>query len=178
MLTSLINRYKERNLIERWFMNAFVIFTLGFLIDYSILNATPWVDKKFTEITAQVSQWLISVTTNADVGMYVERIGIQICTKGNHCIYIGDACNGRNLYLVYVGLLVSIPYGDWKNKTIFSLIGIGLIFLANILRIIFLVALIDVSFDLFSVFHHYIFQLLLYLLMFGLWNQYLKKYKK
>lgn len=151
-----------------------MIFTIGFLLDYSILHSYKFLDKSFTKITADCSKYLLTWITGAEVGAYVERIGIQICTRGDHCIYIGDACNGRNLYLIYIGLIASIPYGNWKFKTAFSLIGSLIIFLSNITRIVMLVLFIDVSYTLFSILHHYIFQILIYAIMFALWNYYFK----
>ena len=176
-MRKLLQRYQEGKVIEKWLLNAFVIFTLGFLIDYSILHSYEYLDKSFTKITADASKHLLVWITGADVGAYVESIGIQICTKGDHCVYVGDACNGRNLYLIYIGLLISIPYGNWKNKVLFSIVGSLLIFTANITRIILLVLFIDISVDIFSLLHHYVFQILLYLLMFGLWNVFFNRYK-
>jgi len=176
-MKNIINRYKDSSLLHQWAMNALVVFSLGFLIDYSILGISNGFDKTITQITADVSATILTWITNAEVSAYVERIGIQVCTEGNHCVYIGDACNGRNLYIIYIGLLISIPYGTVWNKSVFIIGGSILIFISNIIRIIALVLIIDVSFDMFGLLHHYIFQLLMYLLLFGLWNYYFKKTK-
>lgn len=173
----LINRYKDSSLLQQWAMNALVVFSLGFLIDYSILGVSNAFDKSITEITADLCGVILTWVTNAEVSAYVERIGIQVCTVGNHCVYIGDACNGRNLYIIYIGLLVSIPYGTIWNKVVYVIVGSILIFISNIIRIILLVLIVDLSVDIFGLLHHYIFQLLMYLLLFGMWNSYFKKTK-
>lgn len=172
-----IKTYRDASLIQQWAMNALVVFSIGFLLDYSILGISNGFDKSITQITADASGPILTWITNSEVSAYVERIGIQVCTEGNHCVYIGDACNGRNLYIIYVGLLISIPYGTVWNKIVFAIAGSLLIFISNIIRIIVLVLVIDMSFDIFSLLHHYVFQLLMYLLLFSLWNLYFKKTK-
>lgn len=88
-------------------------------------------------------------------------------------VRIGDACNGRNLVVLYLSFLLSIPIGDFENKMVFAITGVVFILLMNILRIygLFQVALIAPQF--FQFLHKYLFQSFIYIDMFILWRSYL-----
>jgi exosortase/archaeosortase family protein len=88
-------------------------------------------------------------------------------------VRIGDACNGRNLVVLYLSFLLAIPIGEFENKMVFAIIGVVFILLMNILRIygLFQVALIAPEF--FQFLHKYLFQTFIYIDMFILWRGYL-----
>lgn len=88
-------------------------------------------------------------------------------------VRIGDACNGRNLLVLYLSFLLAIPIGEFENKMVFAIIGVVFILLMNVLRIygLFQVALIAPEF--FQFLHKYLFQTFIYIDMFILWRGYL-----
>jgi exosortase/archaeosortase family protein len=91
----------------------------------------------------------------------------------NRLIGIADGCNGLNLFVLFIGFIFVYP-GDLKFKFIYSIIGIILITLLNILRCAAL-GLIHNSYPQFTDFaHHYAFKLITYLVIFYLWHKYVK----
>lgn len=88
-------------------------------------------------------------------------------------VRIGDACNGRNLIILYLSFLLSIPIGDFENKMVFAITGVLFILLMNILRIYALFQVALIAPDFFQFLHKYLFQSFIYFDMFILWRSYL-----
>lgn len=87
---------------------------------------------------------------------------------GNPGVEIVDGCNGIAAMGLFLGFILSYP-GDTKIKLSFSLLGVLLVYLSNIIRITVLVITQHVEPDIFDFFHNYTTTAIFYFIIFGLW---------
>jgi exosortase family protein XrtF len=93
--------------------------------------------------------------------------------NGKKVIGIADVCNGLELYILYIGFLFCFPI-KWKRIILFLLAGIITIYIVNVLRCAG-IAVLNIRHNyLTDVAHHYVFKLIVYLLIFILWVMYAK----
>jgi exosortase/archaeosortase family protein len=91
----------------------------------------------------------------------------------NRLIGIADACNGLNLFVLFIGFIVAYPSKVFL-KLIYAIIGIVAIMLLNIARCAGL-GLIHNSYPTLTDFaHHYAFKIITYLAIFLLWYWFVK----
>jgi exosortase family protein XrtF len=130
-----------------------------------ILNAIKFSDSLSAKET--------SVYLNRDnqISNY-EKTTIFLANK--KLIGISDSCNGLSLFLLYVGFIVSYP-SKLKSKVLFILIGSFIIFFANVMRCVLLSMIQFNSPKYLDFAHHYLFNVLIYSLVFYLWIIFSKK---
>lgn len=97
--------------------------------------------------------------------------------SGKSIFIIADICNGLDLLVIYLGFIILLPY-PLKRKITFSVVGCVLIVLANVIRCTILYWIYKAYPAAFEVNHHYIFTILMYLLIFFGWVLFIKKDKK
>ena len=87
---------------------------------------------------------------------------------GSNGVWIGDSCNGLNLFATFSIFILSWP-GPWKRKLWFIPAGMLIIHLINIVRIAML-SIIALHHPRWLDFNHtYTFQIIAYLLIFIMW---------
>jgi Transmembrane exosortase (Exosortase_EpsH). len=99
--------------------------------------------------------------------------------NGKKLVGIADACNALELYILYIGFLICFPIYSIKKLAAYIAGGIIIIYITNILRLAALgyigyhynINLVDVA-------HHYIFKIVVYAVIFGLWVLYIKHNQK
>lgn len=101
----------------------------------------------------------------------VRTLGID----GTHGLWIGDPCNGIELFSLFTCFILAYP-GKWKNKAWFIPAGILLIHFMNIVRITALCIIVLKSPEWLDFNHTYVFQVIMYLVMFMLWITWVRKY--
>lgn len=83
-------------------------------------------------------------------------------------IYMADGCSGISAIGLFVGFVIAYP-GNWIPRIAFIFIGIGIIYLVNIIRNVVL-AITQVYWpDMFDITHDYSTTAIFYLVIFGLW---------
>ncbi len=88
--------------------------------------------------------------------------------SGNPGVEIVDGCNGIAAIGLFLGFIIAFP-GPWKSRLSFSVIGIGVIYLTNIVRIVFL-AITQAKWPaLFDFTHDYSTTAIFYVVIFVLW---------
>lgn len=92
-------------------------------------------------------------------------------------IRIGNSCNGLELYTLFVLFLVAYP-GKWLVKLRFILLGLIIIFVVNTLRTYWLTMMAYYKYPHYDLFHRYIFIILVYGIVFGLWMLWANRYSK
>jgi exosortase/archaeosortase family protein len=106
--------------------------------------------------------------------MQVQEFNYEVtCTdfiffNGKKIVGIADACNGLELYVLYIGFLFSYPSSS-KRIFAFLLTGICLIYIANIIRLVALAYMFKQHMNTVDMAHHYVFKMIVYALIFGLW---------
>lgn len=83
-------------------------------------------------------------------------------------IYLVDGCSGIAAIGLFVGFVIAYP-GEWIPRIAFIAMGIGIIYLINILRIVILAVTQAYWPDFFDITHDYSTTAIFYLVIFVLW---------
>lgn len=110
--------------------------------------------------------WFGYDTKGADSMVYIDNQPV---------VLVADACNGLELFALYVGFLLCFP-GQWKYKLIFIPIGIGLIYLINVAREITLALNYKFFQETFDFNHKYTYVFVVYIFVFAIWRYWLNHY--
>ena len=173
---NIINHNKKIGLVKAWAIRAIIAYAFAFVIDTVILNNENLLDQWLTQATAEFSGKLARFVNPANISVNSATGGWSVYENGTPRVFIGHACNARNIYFLYIGFLLTIPLGTYKRKLKYLFVGLGLIYLFNVVRV-FLLFLIAANMPGFFEFtHKYLFQISIYILLFILWHNYLKKY--
>ena len=162
--------------LKPWLIRAVIALFIGLAIDAFVLTKGNPVDNFITKYTSQAAgiigaQLSDQVVQTSDLGG-----GYCVDTDGLNRVFVGHACNARNIMLLYVGFLITIPYGTLKRKIKYLTIGTTGIIVFNIVRIVILFMVAAYIPSIFKLTHKYIFQLSIYALLFFLWHRYIRIY--
>jgi exosortase/archaeosortase family protein len=155
---------------------TFILFPIN-IPDKQLRNATSWGTVLLLKWKFQADDFQIKYINRVDpVNSYL--LAFDDIIKNNRKILgIADPCNGLELYILYIGFLFC-----FKPKLLkllgFLIIGFTIIYVANILRCYFIALMNMQRFNLIDVAHHYVFKLIMYVIIFGLWMLFLRNNKQ
>ena len=118
-----------------------------------------WVSLNIIGNTAGILSWF-----GYEVNSVNRIIGIGV-TPG---IEIVNGCNGISAIGLFLGFIIAYP-GDLSKKISFSVLGIMLIYISNLIRVIVLVISQKEWFVFFDLIHDYATSAIFYLIIFVLW---------
>jgi exosortase family protein XrtF len=101
----------------------------------------------------------------------IRTIGID----GTHGLWIGDSCDGLELFALFTFFILAYP-GSWLHKVWYIPVGITLIHTMNIIRIVLLCIIVQKKPSWLEFNHTYLFQILMYGFIFFLWFIWIKKF--
>lgn len=134
----------------------YVIYELWLLPDGSL---DAWLTKNVVSVSAGILESL---------GYEIYATGRLIGIEESAGIYLVDGCSGIAAIGLFVGFIVAYP-GEWVPRIAFIAIGIGIIYLVNIVRIVVL-AITQVRWpSMFDLTHDYSTTAIFYLVIFVLW---------
>lgn len=168
--------------VKYFLVRALLLFVLWKVVYHLILFPYHIPDHFLTEVTASGTAWFYSVIfPNAHTMVREEVVqGSNVFSFFiNHArvVRIHDACNGLELFVLYLGFLFCIRVSAVKCLS-FVLIGIASIFALNVVRCFGLAWLYLHQYSIADFAHHYLFKMVIYSLVFFLWVLYSKKYFK
>lgn len=139
----------------------------------------PWheLDSLLTYGTARATAWIFQLfSPQMHPGLVAHRdvlITALVNGKRINTIGIADACNALELMVLHIGFIFSAPV-PFRKQLPYIGVGLLLIIATNILRCLALIY-IYISFPNFFPFaHHYIFTLIIYLIIFLTWRRFIK----
>ncbi len=166
--------------ITLFFIRLAIVFTLWHLAYAFLLSPQRIIDKPINNLlTLSVVNCINLISTkNPDISWapYKNRNGTQLIKNKQPVFGIADNCNGVNLMFTYVSVIFLLPY-PLKRKLIFSFGGLAVIVAANILRILALYYIYVYHNAIFDFSHHYLFTILLDILIFCGWLLFIQKKK-
>ena len=160
-----------------------LIFTIKFLVIYFVLYVLHFVWIKtafpntefFTDFTARQTQWLLNLwSENIQLTWDVDYPKIYLENPSGVVLAVYAGCNGVNLYIVFLAFVLAF-FRPSLQLALF--IGLGLLIL-NFSNVFRAVALYYISIhvpDQLYFYHKYIFNIILFLEVFGLWYYATKK---
>ena len=125
-----------------------------------------------------ISGWIFEIMGyefSADFFSKVAQSVISI--NGTQDVLIGPGCSGMELFVIFAGLIFILK-GNWVRKIIFTFIGLLVILFLNIIRIVSLALIHHHAPQYLDFNHKYTFVLFIYMIIFGLWMQWVNKYSK
>jgi exosortase family protein XrtF len=165
--------FSFKNPITRFLTSVFALYLLWYCIYNLWLHPAEKLDFFVINITIAVSKWILELMSYT-VFTGTERV---IGVDGTGGLWIGDNCNGINLFSLFAGFIIAYK-GKISHKIIYILLGIFSIELLNIFRIVGL-AIIDTKSRAWTEFNHtYTFNIIIYGYIFLLWMMWANKFSE
>lgn len=155
---------------------AIIFFLLKFVGLYIVLNTVYalWTSSyeplpdPMTKLVTDNSVSLISLKEkNVTVGEPVNP-NVPVINNGTTVIEVFEGCNGINVMIVFLSFVIAFT-GSLKKTFWFIVVGLALIYIANLFRVSLLYFVSKYYHDSLYFFHKYLFTGLLYILVFVLW---------
>ena len=102
------------------------------------------------------------------VGLPAEVAGRVVRLEGSEGVYIEDGCNGLSTLGLFVGFVIAYP-GAWRRRWVYLAFGVATVLVANVLRVVGLVALQAYWPSAFDAVHTFGATTFFYVVVFGLW---------
>lgn len=151
----------------------FCLIFLGLLL---VLTVTfPFLSDEFNpQLT-----WMMVVT--ADVtGFFLKLLGLEVGVSGrivsmpNFSIEVVGECTGLYEMLILLAAMIAYP-ANWKKKLIGAGLGIPLLYLINIVRMVFITVMGNWSPNTFEFLHLYFWQVAMILIIVSVWVLWIQK---
>jgi len=176
--------FKDIPLSIRLFLGkALLFFIVWKLIFNFFLSESKILDYPLTTHVAEASTFLLNhsllLSNFTTERVIAEWDGIleeasEIFHNGDLVLYIGDACNGLELFVLYIGFIVCMP-AKFRRKVKYIIIGILILDLVNILRCCGLIYLTEYFHQYFDFAHKYLFKIIIYAATFLMWIVFSRK---
>ncbi len=154
--------------VSQFILKALGIFILWYIVYELYLlpkgDLDEWVSLNIVAVSNGIIQFLgyETWTMHRIIGIY-ESAGIELV----------DGCTGISAIGLFAGFILAYP-GDWKKRVSFTLIGIGVIYIVNILRIVVLVITQNEWIEFFDFTHDYSTTTIFYVVIFVMWMIWVK----
>lgn len=176
-LIELIKRNKKLLFLAKLIINIVIILSVWYLFYKIIRPRLPLVDYLYEEVIFWVTelQLVLSKLLLNLIGYSVEIYGKTVKIIGSFGVHLDRGCLGRNTLGLFVGFILAFP-GKIKNKVWFLIMGIGIFIIVNVLRIAGLAITEFCCPERLDFNHHYLFKIIVYIIIFFLWVWWIQKY--
>jgi exosortase family protein XrtF len=167
--------------VRIFLLRGLVLFALWKIIYLFFLAQPRTLDGPLTNAVGRQSVWMLNklyqtqgfkatpvVAVTRMEGEYQVAKVSKIDKNGKHLLNISDDCNGLELFILYIGFILSMP-ATIKRKVVYLIVGVCIIHIVNLLRCVGLSALLMRWDEYFDLAHHYIFKIMVYSTIFVLW---------
>ena len=184
MLLTRVNNEKQKkgksNMLY-FFLKLLLLVSAWFVIYNIFLKPNRTIDRPVTNFITNAAVYIINLASpnTPPLSWHEEPVRKDkniLIKEGRGVLGVQDACNGIDLMFIYIGIIILLPYSA-KRKLLFSLGGIGAIIMANIIRVCCLYYIYRYHNAAFNFSHHYVFTILMYVLIFYGWLLFIKKPK-
>ena len=152
--------------IRKLLIRASILFLSWCILYYGLLQPLGVPDQQLTEVVLNGTVALLSAFYTD-----VLQVGNSIFLQGVRSVNVAPQCNGLELMVLYLGVLIIMPTTIRRMLT-FSVAGVVVITMLNIIRCALLAVLYLHDVDLADVAHHYVFKLIIYGVVFYGWMLY------
>jgi exosortase/archaeosortase family protein len=160
----------KNKLIKTFLIRALIVFVTWEVVFFAYLQPD-----------GSLNAWVTNAVVEASVGG-LKMIGFEAEARENvifineeQSVLVADACNGLELFALFIGFLICFP-GGWISKIIYSFVGCLLISLINVIREIALALNYNYFRASFDLNHHYTYTLIVYVFIFLIWRHWLLRY--
>lgn len=128
-----------------------------------------------TAVANQTVKVLKAFGYNAKAIQHDKEVSLKLFFEGNYIVRIIEGCNAISLIILFVAFIFSFS-GTVKATLLFSIIGSALIYIINILRIVFLVLMLHKFPSQIVILHDLVFPAIIYGFIFLLWVLWVNKF--
>lgn len=168
MIKKYYNEFKPAILFLARLLLTYAIFSISYSFWVKSFGTSPdTITKAVTQQVKAVSGGFYdSVTTSPTPN----KPSVDVFVNGKYTISVFEGCNGVAIIYLYLAFLVGF-WGGVKRLAIFSIIGIVIIHIFNMIRLLLLshMALTMGNTGFYHFTHKYIFTLSIYIVVFALW---------
>ncbi len=178
--------------VKTFLKRALLIFIIWKIIYNGFLFNGRIIDKPLTDWSAVGAQKIIqlfhpkSIVTIKEECKPAPELNNKIACidylllDNKRIVGVADGCNALELYILYTGFLLAFPSSNKKIKRtiLFIISGIIIIYIANIIRLTALASMNMNRINAVDMAHHYVFKMIAYAIIFGLWVLFTKKVSK
>lgn len=161
---------EKKKLLKSFGIKAGITFLVWMILYYGFIIPDGRLNHFLTQQVIDGTTFGLSV-----LGYDSKGVDDLVYIDGQAVVLVADACNGLELFALYVGFLLCFP-GKWKYKALFIPIGVALIFIINVFREIILALNYKFFQETFDFNHKYTYVLVVYLFVFALWRFWLNRY--
>lgn len=161
-MNSLVLRVKEATFLG-FSIRCGLFFVLWYVVYELLILPDGRLDFWLSLNVVQISTGIVGLLGYDVVAL--GRIGGIVGAPG---IELVDGCNGISAMGIFLGFMIAWP-DDWKKKSLYSLIGILVLYFTNILRIVVLMITQVVWPSMFTFTHDYSTTTIFYIIIIGLW---------
>lgn len=104
-----------------------------------------------------------------------DELSMMFRVNQNYVVKIVEGCSGISIIILFVAFIIAFS-GKFKATVFFGVFGVGVIYIMNILRIVFLVLAIYHFPQFQTLLHDLVFPAIIYGTVFILWFFWVKKY--
>jgi len=174
----LVQKYNSLAPYLKFALNIAVLGAVTFVF-YKFFRRLPVVHDFYELMTYNLTQWSLDASKlGFDLLGYkseIVRSKGHIYLEGTVGVHLDRGCLGRNLMLTYIGFLLAYP-GNIRSKLWYIPVGVVVIFYLNSLRIIGLGFILLYIPKWMNEFHEVIFKGIVYLFIFLMWYNWIRKY--
>lgn len=160
----------KNSLLKGFAIKAVITFIVWVILYYGFIVPDGRINHFLTNTVISGTTLGLSI-----LGYDTEGQGNMVLIDGQPVVLVADACNGLELFALYVGFLLCFP-GKWKYKIFFVPIGIVLIFVINVIREMVLALNYKFFQETFDFNHKYTYVFVVYLFVFAIWRFWLNRY--
>jgi len=124
-------------------------------------------------ITRQTSAILQVLGEETSINPSEDKPSVAILKNGKKVIGVYEGCNSINVMIVFVAFVAAFKESV-KQRVWFVPLGLGIIYLTNLLRVALLYFVAEYWSHYFYYFHKYLFTAFIYLIVFILWLWWMK----
>lgn len=168
MIKNLLDKYRNTTDLNRFLLKGGSLFLV-----WRIFRKWMILKGQYTDFTQNVSiayLWLsrffLNILGISNTVNYSER-KLWLAGASEAIVVVYD-CLGVNLFFVFLIFMIAYP-GNIKTKLWFIPFGFVVIFILNAMRMAALAKVVDCCPSRMDLFHHFIFQGIIYLAIFTLW---------
>ena len=160
------------------FIGLFGLFYLVFFLLYQgIIQNYTSLNFSLNTHLANSSAWFLNIFGfNAEPYITETEATVKLLGSFGNGVWIGDHCNGINLFALFSIFILAFPSKKHTTKAIYIFSGIIILHLANILRICILTWMEKEYPEYLTFNHNYTFLITMYGLIFFMWYFFVIKY--
>jgi exosortase/archaeosortase family protein len=158
------------SLFKRFIIQAVVLFIAWQMLYYLYIVPNGVLNEFLSTSVVQGTDWGLRI-----LGYNTHYEGHYVYMDNDPVVWVSDTCNGLELFVLYIGFLISFP-GKWLYKSIFIPLGVVILFLLNVGRNMALLLnyrFFEKSFD-FN--HKYTYVFVIYIVVFAIWRFWVNNY--